>query len=457
MSFTGGGEWFGSGQDEAGFLRQVLDHVSECLVAVDTSGNIVFINTPYCRLLGGEAHEFLGRHVTEVVSPQSRLHEVAQGSDVVVGSVLEVRGHKLITRQVPVYQDGRIIGAIGIALFSNIDLLKKTFLLASQPGQTIQHSRNPWAARHHLTDILGKGAQFDNLCHRLKQVAAHSHPVLILGETGTGKDLAASAIHNLSARASRPFVWMNCSSIPENLIDAELFGYEGGAFTGARSHGKAGKFELASGGTLFLDEIGDMPLHLQGSLLRAIQSQEIVRVGGTSPQHVDARIICATNRPLLELVQAGKFRADLYYRLNILNVEMTALRNRQDLEFFIDALLDRLRHREGLSGRLLTNSELKQLLSHSWPGNIRELEGVLLRFLITNELILPKPLSADRSETPSPESEDGTLDLQSHIARERLRYIEKTLEACSQDKERAAEVLGISRATLYRELQRNGR
>ncbi|WP_341645623.1 sigma-54 interaction domain-containing protein [Thauera sp. SDU_THAU2] len=449
-------DWFGSGQDEAEFLRQVLDHVSECLVAVDTAGRIVFINTPYCRLLGGSAESFLGRHISDVVSPESRLHKVAQGSDVVVGAVLEVRGHKLITRQVPVFQDGRIIGAVGMALFSNVDLLKQTFALASRPGQAIQHSRNAWAARASLDDLLGTGAQFENLCNRLRQVAAHSHPVLILGETGSGKDLAASAIHSLSARAKRPFVWMNCASIPETLIDAELFGYEGGAFTGARSQGKPGKFELANTGTLFLDEIGDMPLHLQGSLLRAIQNQEIVRVGGTAPQLVDVRIICATNRPLLELVKAGKFRADLFYRLNVLNIEMTALREREDLEFFIGALFDRLCRREGFSGRQLGDAEIKQLLSHSWPGNVRELEGVLLRLLISNEIRLPKLPDTESNETPA-DPEEGMLDLQSHMARERLRHIKRVIDSVAQDKDRAARLLGISRATLYRELQHGGR
>lgn len=456
MSLSGGEGWFGSEQDEAGFLRQVLDHVSECLVAVDTNGRIVFINTPYCRMLGGTASGFLGRHIADVVSPDSRLHEVALGADVVVGGELEVRGHKLITRQVPVYQEGQIIGAIGMALFSNIELLRKTFLRASSPGQVIQQSRSPWVARHGLDDMLGSGAQFESLCHRLKQVAGHSHPVLIIGETGTGKDLAASAIHNLSARAKRPFVWMNCSSIPENLIDAELFGYEGGAFTGARSQGKAGKFELANGGTLFLDEIGDMPLHLQGSLLRAVQNQEVVRVGGTSPVVMDTRIICATNRPLLELVRAGKFRADLFYRLNILNVDMPALRNRADLEFFIDALLKRLRHREGLAGRELTTAELEQLRSHPWPGNIRELEGVLLRFLISNEILLPKTPDEVAGTGDAGHGEESGLELQTYLSRVRRRYIEQTLATFAQDKDRAAEALGISRATLYRELQRIG-
>jgi transcriptional regulator with PAS, ATPase and Fis domain len=439
---------FFSSEAESLFLRRLLDHVSDCLIAVDTEGLIVLVNAPYCRLLGGTPSDFIGRHVTEVVSPQTRLHLVARGAPPVAGGLLEVRGHRMITRQVPVYEGGRIVGAIGMALFPTISALKKVARLAD-PELSLPGAHSGWRTQFGLEDLLGAGAQFEALRARLRRAAAHAQPVLIEGESGTGKELAAQALHGLGPRAQRPFVWVNCASIPENLIDAELFGYEGGAFTGARTRGKPGKFELAHGGTLFLDEIGDMPLHLQASLLRAVQTREIVRVGGTAPQAVDVRILCATHRPLATLVRSGRFRLDLYHRLNVSGIRLPALREREDLDLLSDQLLARIAQREGLAPRALQAAERARLRQHGWPGNVRELENTLLRFALEGEITiepmdsLPRPCDAG----------EGTR-LRQHLDGERLQLLRRTLAAVGGDKEEAARRLGISRATLYRELRR---
>ena len=449
-------EWFGSGQNEAEFLRRVLDHVSDCLVAVDTNGRVVLINAPYCRLLGGPPEEFIGRHITDVVSPKTRLHHVARGDLSVTMMPLEVRGHQLLARQVPVYQDERIIGAVGLALFSNMAALKKAVAVAGDQGRAIHSPPTPWTARYGLDDILGQGARMEAVRAAIEQAAPLSLPVLVQGETGSGKELAANAIHALSPRARRPFVWVNCASIPESLIDAELFGYEGGAFTGARTRGKPGKFELASGGTLFLDEIGDMPLSLQASLLRAVQNQEIVRVGGVSPIPIDTRVVCATHRHLQERVDAGQFRADLYYRLNVLGVHMPALRERDDLEWLVEQLLERIALREGLPGRRVPPSVRARWLAFDWPGNVRQLEAALLRFLLSGEAGLPDQPAPKRPQAIAGRHETTpTTTLQAHLDRERDACIRKTLAETAGDKDEAARRLGISRATLYRELRRS--
>ena len=449
-------EWFGSGQNEAAFLRRVLDHVSDCLVAVDTEGRVVLINAPYCRLLGGQAEDFIGRHITDVVSPKTRLHRVARGDASVTVTPLEVRGQQLLARQVPVYQDERIIGAVGLALFSNMASLKKAVAVASGENRAIHSPPTPWAAHHGLGDLLGTGPRMDALRGTIEQVAALSMPVLVQGETGSGKELAANAIHALSPRARAPFVWLNCASIPESLIDAELFGYEGGAFTGARSRGKPGKFELASGGTIFLDEIGDMPTNLQASLLRAVQNQEIVRVGGLQPIPIDTRVICATHRDLPERVRAGQFRADLYYRLNVLSVRMPALREREDLGDLIEQLLERVARREGLPHRRLSPALRARLLDFDWPGNVRQLEAALLRFLVCGDPGLEADNAAPRraARRAEPGHAEDAPGLQEHLDRERAACVRRALERAGGDKERAARALGISRATLYRELRR---
>jgi len=450
MSFP---EWFGFGQDEANFLRRVLDHVSDCLVAVDTEGRVVLINAPYCRLLGGEAEDFIGRHITDVVSQSTHLHEVAQGHCGLVLTPLEVRGHKLLARQVPVYQDDRIIGAVGLALFSDLESLKKVAEQVTLGEPAIRSPQTPWKTAYGIDDLIGQGAVMEALRTRIRQAAPLNLPVLIQGETGTGKELAAHAIHTLSARAKRPFVWVNCASIPESLIDAELFGYEGGSFTGARSRGKPGKFELASGGTLFLDEIGDMPLNLQASLLRAVQNQEIVRVGGTAPLKVDVRIICATNSPLEKMVREDRFRADLYFRLNVLSVRMPAVRERDDFDYLVKSLLSRLYAREGAPRRALTSRVVEQLRRQPWPGNVRQLEAALLRYLISGELDISCGDALVRSERSGEVLPLPRLGLQEHLERERRSYVARAVQEADGDKERAAQILGISRATLYRELK----
>lgn len=448
-------EWFGSGQNEADFLRRVLDHVSDCLVAVDTTGRVVLINASYCRLLGGSAEEFIGRHVTEVVTHKTKLHLVAQGQAGATLSPLEVKGHQLLARQVPVYQDDQIIGAVGLALFSDLDSLKRAAEVFAQGSAIFRSTQSLWKTSYNLDDIVGEGKAIEAAHTQIRRAASLNVPVLITGETGTGKELAANAIHDLSPRAKRPFVWVNCASIPENLIDAELFGYDGGSFTGARARGKPGKFELASGGTLFLDEIGDMPLHLQASLLRAVQNQEIVRVGGTSPVKVDVRVICATNLPLEKMVREGRYRADLYFRLNVLSVRMPSVRERDDLDFLVEKLTDRLHKSEGVPKRPLAASVRERILQHDWPGNVRELEAALLRYLVSGDLGLPDSYSNDIATSPSDRAEKGAnWTLQEHLDRERRAHIQRAIEHAHGDKERAADSLGISRATLYRELKR---
>ena len=448
-------ELTGSTVDAATFLELVLDHVSDCLVAVDTEGLIVLINAPYCKLLGGSPEDFIGRHITDVVSPHTHLHRVARGEEVAAAIPLEVRGCKLIARQVPVFKEGRIVGAVGLALFSNYEQLKRTYSMAFNSSIALENSRSGWSAPYKMTDILGSGPTMDVLRGDLALAVSHSLPTLIEGETGTGKELAAQAIHNASDRARGPFVWINCASIPEQLIDAELFGYEAGAFTGASTKGKPGKFELAAGGTIFLDEIGDMPLSLQASLLRALQSESIVRVGGTSPIRINARVIAATNRKLDDAVREGRFREDLYYRLAMFTVPMPPLRERKDLETFIEQLLAKLASQHGFQSKALSRDQRVALAGYAWPGNVRQLEGVLLRLLLTGALVLPGEQMHSMVDTAGASRNVGAsnLNLGERLAQEKKRVIQEALVRCDHDRGKAAKLLGISRASLYRDLQ----
>jgi transcriptional regulator with PAS, ATPase and Fis domain len=442
--------WQNSTADEARFLRTVLDHVSDCLVAVDTEGRIVLINRPYCKLLGGEEADFIGQKITDVVSPETRLHLVARGESALVGFPLTVRGHRLITKQVPVLQDGEIIGAVGLALFSDFDALRKTYTKLSQDDLAISNTKSPWVAKHSIDDIIGDDYAVQKMRQQIKRAAKTSLPVLIQGETGTGKELAAQAIHHLSDRANGPFVWMNCASVPQELIEAELFGYEGGAFTGARTRGKPGKFEIAKGGSLFLDEIGDMPLSLQTSLLRSLQGNEIVRVGGTAPIQTDTRVICATNRSLQQLVAENRFRSDLFYRIDVLRITTPPLRERTDREELIQRILSKIAVHHGMLRPQLSSGDMKRFLRHRWPGNVRELESCLLRYLVDGSI----DLAEDGEDEEAPRSSTIAAKLKKRLQSEKARVIKDAMVKANFDKEDAALMLGISRAQLYRELAR---
>jgi transcriptional regulator with PAS, ATPase and Fis domain len=235
-------------------------------------------------------------------------------------------------------------------------------------------------SKHHFNDLIGNSPSFLAAKKLAQRISGSDSSVLLIGESGTGKELFAHSIHNDSNRSSLPFVAINCASIPEHLLESELFGYEEGAFTGAKKGGKKGQFEIANNGTLFLDEIGDMPLSMQSKLLRVLQEKEIQRIGGQKSIPVNVRIIAATHRDLEKMVEEGKFRQDLYYRLNVIKIDIPPLRKRKDdIELISMSLLKKLEGRFYRKGIELSPEVMEKLMQHSWPGNIRELENVLER------------------------------------------------------------------------------
>jgi transcriptional regulator with PAS, ATPase and Fis domain len=428
----------GRAPEESTFLRRVFDQISDCLVAIDLEGRIVLINKAYCELLKGSEQDFLGRKITDVVGPKTRLHVVAQGGPVELGYPLDVKGRRLITKQVPVLSEGEIIGAVGMALSSDLRAPK-----SSRPGD--KASMEAWHVRFSLNDIFGEGKEIVAYKECLTRASQHDFPVLISGETGTGKELGAQSIHHLSSRGSGPFVWINCASIPQELVEAELFGYEGGAFTGAKNIGKRGKFELAAGGTIFLDEIGDMPLALQSSLLRVLQTNEYVRVGGASPIELKARIVCATNKSLEELVAKQAFRSDLYFRLDIESIEAPALKDREDKEELAQHLLRKAALRAGRPFRPLEKAQLEAIRSHDWPGNVRELENVLLRWTLGGQFSIRNHHFTRNAVQQS---------LSEQLQETRRRAIENAMDRTGRNKEKSAALLGMSRSAFYKELAR---
>jgi two-component system, NtrC family, response regulator len=303
-----------------------------------------------------------------------------------------------------------------------------------------------------LEGIIGVSDVIRSLCRSIEKVAPTNATVLILGESGTGKELIAKALHRLSGRAHQPFVAINCAAIPDTLLEAELFGYEKGAFTGAAKR-TLGKLELASGGTVFLDEIGEMPASLQAKLLRVLQERTVERIGGREPIALDLRILCATNRDLDALIAAGSFREDLYYRLSEVTVKVPPLRERQgDSLLLAQFLLQQMAERFGKPTRGLAPDAIRAIQGHRWPGNVRELENRIKGAVIMADGAV---VSAGDLGLSDPGEDTEYLNLRTARQRAEVQAVRQALAMSHGNLSRAAELLGVTRPTLYDLLEKH--
>ena len=312
-------------------------------------------------------------------------------------------------------------------------------------------------------DIVGRSPAMLEVYKMVARVASTMSTVLVIGESGTGKELVARAIHTHSPRARGAFVAVNCSALSESLLESELFGHERGAFTGAVG-GKRGLFEEASGGTLFLDEIGDIGPKMQAQLLRVLQEGEIRRVGGSEPIAVDVRIVAATNKTLDEEVRAGRFRDDLYFRINVVSIRLPPLRERpEDIGLLVDHFLGKYGNREKRMEVGIAPEAKLAMVRHAWPGNVRELENTIERAiaLAKDGFILPSDLPDEIARIVTPQDGDGPgeslIEDRPTLAELERRYIDLILRETGGNKKRAAEILGIDRSTLYRTLERDSK
>ena len=310
-----------------------------------------------------------------------------------------------------------------------------------------------------LDNIISESEIMEHTKQKALIASKSNSTVLITGESGTGKELFARAIHNHSDRVDNTFVTVNCAAIPDNLLESELFGYEEGAFTGAKKGGKLGKFEIAHKGTIFLDEIGDMSLHLQGKLLRVLQERELDKIGGKSNILIDVRVIAATNKNLVELVAKGQFREDLYYRLNVIPITLPALRQRKDdIPLLIDYMIKEYAHKLNKDVIGIEDDAKKTLIDYSWPGNVRELQNVIEYSInmsdssLLNLDIIPNNIKSKYYDEKSNKYEDiRTLE---DLEKEEISKALNKFKHYKKDKELVAKSLGISRATLYRKLEK---
>lgn len=443
----------------ADIIETIVENAFEWLVVVDREGRIIYINHNYCEFLEVNREETIGRHVTEVIE-NTRMHIVAETGKEELADLQYIKGNYMIANRVPIIKNGEVIAAFGTVFFRDtqewmkMDSHVKSLLTRMQPYiQKIDSG-----VKYSLDDILGESKQILSLKEKVKLVSNSDISVLIRGESGTGKELFAHSIHQLSSRSQKPFIKVNCGAIPENLLESELFGYEEGAFTGAKKGGKKGKFQLADGGTLFLDEIGDMPLSMQVKLLRALQDGEIEPIGSTKSVSVDVRIIAATNRPLEKMIEEKRFREDLFYRINVVPFSVPSLRERaEDLDLLIRHFIEKVTNRLGKRISGIDHEVMAVLKSYTWPGNIRELENVVEAavHLTLGERVTPDFLP-DYLQSKNVFYRFNNKKLKDILEETEKWVLQQSLDRNNNDKILVAKELGVSRSTLYEKLNKFG-
>jgi transcriptional regulator with PAS, ATPase and Fis domain len=445
-------------KDAIEILKTLVDNDNDGLVIIDKNAIITMISKSYCDFLETTQENAVGKPVTDVIE-NTRMHKVLETGEPETAQLQKIKGNYMIASRMPIIKNGELIGVIGKVLFRNVkdlNILNRKITNMKKELETYKtRLKQLNTASYSFDDIIGLSEKIVT-AKSISSKAAQTHSnVLILGESGTGKELFAHAIHLASDRLYAPFVKVNCAAIPTGLLESELFGYEGGAFTGAKKEGKVGKFEQANGGTIFLDEIGDMPLHMQVKLLRVLQEKEVEKIGSIGSKKIDVRIIAATNRNLEKSMHEGNFRQDLYYRLNVVTIHIPALRERtDDIMLIANHLIKKICC--DLNKKVLSISKQSEyyLKNYAWKGNIRELENILERainiiedsnFISTQDL--PQEITGVK-HTKVIKSLKETM-----IITEKQAIID-ALNSADGNKTKTAKSLEIGRTSLYEKIQK---
>jgi transcriptional regulator with PAS, ATPase and Fis domain len=449
--------------------RKIYDKLYNWMVVVDPEGYIIMMTKSYCDFVGVTQEYAVGRHVTEIIE-NTRMHIVAQTEQKEIGALQEIKGNMMIADRIPLYHDNKLIAAVGSVIFRDVSELDSYVKNVQQMEKQLdfykKELQKALGGIYTFDNIVGESEAISKAKDMAVKVSTSKSNVLILGESGTGKELFAHAIHNASPRNQYPLIKINCGSIPSELLESELFGYETGAFTGAKKGGKPGKFELADKSTIFLDEIGDLPLAMQVKILRVIQEREIERIGSTKSQKVDVRIIAATNRNLEEMIKEKTFREDLYYRLNVININIPSLRERKsDIPLLSLHLMKKISSEMERHVTEISEDAMKALSAYDWPGNIRELGNLIERALnlvdkqamiglehlpryVTHGIAVPLLPDPDHSISVAI---NGTMkEIYEEIERKAIR---QALIDFKGNKYQAAQKLDISRTSLYEKIR----
>ncbi|MFC1883427.1 sigma-54 interaction domain-containing protein [Thermodesulfobacteriota bacterium] len=455
-------EWLS--EIDSSLLDAFVDNPYECPIVIDKNGIVRFISRYNSITSVMSPEEAVGKHITEL-NKDSRLHKVLETGKAEIGKAMHLDNKQQIIARIPLKDsEGNIVGVLGKLMFHQTDKIKELYRRLEVLEGRVKYYQSEVATinegRHVWGNIIGESEPMQKAKKLALQAASSDASVLITGESGTGKELFARAIHQKSQRADGPFIRVNCAAIPRELMESELFGYEGGAFTGAKPQGKPGKFELAQGGTILLDEIGDMPMDMQAKLLGVLQEYEIERIGGTRSLKLDFRVIAASNQDLQTLINKGNFREDLYYRLNIFRVQAPSLRDiTEDIPRIAYYTLSILREKDRKAPRRISPEAMALFKKYPWPGNMRELRNVLERAMNTTEgsqITIDNLPGRLREFLGSTESSGESIGLLRHIlADAEKQAIIEALRFTGGNKVKAARILGMHRTGLYQKLKRH--
>ncbi len=445
-------------------LFGLLDNPNESLILIDSNGIVRFLSSTNESFFQIKWEDAIGRHVTEI-NPDTELLETLKSGKAEIGRVMTMRGRDRIIARIPIFHEGEIIGAAGKVMFAHPEKIKELYnrieTLESNLDYYKKELYQSFGSRYSFDNIIGQSDAIQKAKAMALQAARTDSAVIISGESGTGKELFAHAIHQAGRRSDQNFIRVNSASIPGELIESELFGYEAGAFTGADKKGKPGKFELADKGTIFFDEIGDMPLGMQVKLLRILQEKEVERVGGRNPREIDFRFICASNRNVEKMISSGEFRLDLYYRINVMNIALPPLRSiKEDIPLFFNEFLTDLSCDLKKPVKPVAPDAMALLQHYAWPGNMRELRNIAERALIVSrgDLItlndLP-PVVRETAEAAYDCSQPLSM-LKDIMAEAEKQAIAGALELTGNNRAAAAKMLGIHRTGLYQKMKKHG-
>ncbi|WP_053217007.1 sigma-54-dependent Fis family transcriptional regulator [Virgibacillus senegalensis] len=446
-------------------LSVILETAYEGIAVVDEHATILEFNEAYSRFTGIPREDAIGKHVQEVID-NTNLHNTVKTGMTERGVIQYINGEAMIVHRIPIWREDRVVGAIGMLIFEGVGEVYRIYEKLQRNVPEPKSEKTGIAAPRQddklmsLDQIIGKSASISIIKQLVRRVSKTDATILIAGESGTGKELFAQSIHQLSGRSTGPFVSVNCGAVPDQLFESELFGYEAGAFTGASREGKPGKFELAQNGTLFLDEIAEMPLLMQTKLLRVLQEKEAERVGGTKKYNINTRIIAATNRNLKDMVEAGQFRKDLYYRIQVIELTVPPLRERpEDIPLLLSHYMKEICQKYRLPLKTMTKDAMAALSHRRWEGNVRELINVLekLLILVEGDSIDVKHLSLlgeDQVNVPTTSQGKGPDGLTENVKEQEKQLIEKVLKESGGNKTKAADKLGIHRTTLYQKIKK---
>ncbi|MHC5530774.1 sigma-54 interaction domain-containing protein [Priestia megaterium] len=441
----------------------VINSINDGILVIDKKGIVRFINPEYTKITGVKS-DIIGKPLIEY-RPGAQLTNTLKDQQCRVGVYRKEKNREYMVDMAPIIIEGKVAGAVSVCKSLNeVDKLSKELRRQTEKLKNLENRMDSiYEAKYTFEQIIGGDGGLRHVVHIAEKVAESQFPILVTGESGTGKELFSQAIHNKSERKHGPFIPVNCAAIPSSLLESELFGYGDGAFTNAKKGGKAGLFEIADNGTIFLDEIGDMSYDLQAKLLRVLQEKKIRRVGEATERAVDVRIIAATHRNLKQLVNKKQFREDLFYRLNVIQLEIPPLRKRR--EDIRELVYSFIKYSTTNTSYKIDEYTLGLLQSYHWPGNVRELKNVidyatcmaedtdivfrhLPEFMIKNEKNFSDIVS--KTEKSSRTLQEAIQDKECAFIQEILRKYPNNIEG----KKKAAEVLDISLATLYNKMKK---